>query len=217
MHKEYIQQKGYKIIEMWECNWWELYRTDEPVKSHLRAKFPWKIPLCEEQLLQRIIDGRLLGYVQYDIEVPEHLSDCFSNFHPFFIETFVSGNDIGGLMKESAEEEGIMPQPRRLLISSFILTNGTFRIPLLLLYLKLGLVCKKIHGFVQYTPWKCFANFVQSPVDARRQGDENLNWSVVAETVKLLANSCYGYQIMDRSRHTATNYLTDQKNPQCNL
>ena len=23
--KEYIQQKGYKIIEMWECNWWELY------------------------------------------------------------------------------------------------------------------------------------------------------------------------------------------------
>ena len=28
MRKECIQQKGYKIIEMWECNWWELYRTD---------------------------------------------------------------------------------------------------------------------------------------------------------------------------------------------
>ena len=25
MRKEYIHQKGYKIIEMWECNWWELY------------------------------------------------------------------------------------------------------------------------------------------------------------------------------------------------
>ena len=25
LRKEYIQQKGYKIIEMWEWNWWELY------------------------------------------------------------------------------------------------------------------------------------------------------------------------------------------------
>ena len=32
MRKEYIQQKGYKIIELWECNWWKLYRTDATVK-----------------------------------------------------------------------------------------------------------------------------------------------------------------------------------------
>ena len=48
-------------------------------------------------------------------------------------------------------------------------------------------------------------------MDARRQGDENPNSSVVAETMKLLANSSYGYQIMDRSRHTVTKYLSDEK------
>ena len=48
-------------------------------------------------------------------------------------------------------------------------------------------------------------------MDARRQGDENPNSSVVAETMKLLANNSYGYQIMDRSRHTVTKYLTDEK------
>ena len=48
-------------------------------------------------------------------------------------------------------------------------------------------------------------------MDARRQGDENPNSSVVAETMKLLANSSYGYQILYRSRHTVTNYLTDEK------
>ena len=48
-------------------------------------------------------------------------------------------------------------------------------------------------------------------MDARRQGDENPNSSVVAETLKLLANRSYGYQIMDRSRHTVTKYLTDEK------
>ena len=40
MRKEYIQQKGYKIIEMWECNWWELYRIDATVKKLSSNKFP---------------------------------------------------------------------------------------------------------------------------------------------------------------------------------
>ena len=41
MRKQHIQRKGYKITEMWECNWWELYRTDATVKKHLRANFPY--------------------------------------------------------------------------------------------------------------------------------------------------------------------------------
>ena len=123
----------------------------------------------------------------------------------------MSRDDIGNLMKEYAEKERIMPQPRRMLISSFILSNGTIITPLILFYLKPGSVCIKIHRFVQYTPRKCFNYFVQSAVDARREGDENPNSSVVAETMKLLANSSYGYQILDRSRHTVTKYLTDEK------
>ena len=52
---------------------------------------------------------------------------------------------------------------------------------------------------------------MQSAVDARRQGEENPNSIVVAETMKLLADSSYGYQIMDRCRHNETKYLTDKK------
>ena len=77
--------------------------------------------------------------------------------------------------------------------------------------MQLGLVCKKVYRFVQYTLRKCFGSFVQSAVDARRQRDENPNSSVVAETMKLLASRSYAYQIMDRSRHTVTKYLTDEK------
>ena len=64
---------------------------------------------------------------------------------------------------------------------------------------------------MQYTPMKCFNNIVQSAANARREGDENPNSSVVAETMKLLANSTYGYQIIDRSRHTVTKYLSHEK------
>ena len=54
MRKDYIEQKRYKIIEMWECNWWDLYRTDATVKKHLRANFPYQRPLSEERLMQKI-------------------------------------------------------------------------------------------------------------------------------------------------------------------
>ena len=95
-------------------------------------------------------------------------------------------------MKEYAETEGIMSQPRRMFIPSFHLKNGTIITPLLLYYLHLGLECTKIHQFVQYTHKKCFNRFVQFAVNARRQGDENPNSSVVAPTMKFFANSSYG-------------------------
>ena len=97
-----------------------------------------------------------------------------------------------------------------MLTSSYFLENATFITPLLL-FLDLGLVCKKIFRFFEYIPVKCFNKFVHSAVNAHREGDENPNTSVVAETMKLLANSSYGYQIMDRCRHTVTKYLSDEK------
>ena len=135
----------------------------------------------------------------------------FANFPPKFKIILVGKKDIGDLMETYAEEEGIMSQPRKVLISSFTLQNGTLITPLLLFYLQLGLVVTKTQRFVEYTPRKCFNSFVQAAVDATRTGDENPKSSVVAETMKLLANSSYGYQIMDRSQHTITKYLRDEK------
>ena len=70
---------------------------------------------------------------------------------------------------------------------------------------------QKVYCFVECNPVKCFKKFVQSAVNARREGDENPNSSVVPEIMKLLANSSYGYQIMDRSRHTVTKNMSDEK------
>ena len=160
MRRDYIQQKGYQIVEMWECEWWNLYKTDASVETHLRKNFPYRRSLSEEGFLQGIIHGRLFRYVQCDIEVPDNVLEYFSNFPPMFKNTAVSRDYIGNLMKQYAEKENIMVQPRRMLLSSFTLTNGTIKTPLVLFYLKLGLVCKKIHLFVQYTPRKCFGNFM---------------------------------------------------------
>ena len=155
--------------------------------------------------------GKQFGYVQCDFEVPETLRSKFDNFPPVFRNTLVGKSDIVGLVKNYAEEERLSSQPRKLFISSFTLQNETNNTPLLLCYLQLGLVCTTIHHFVEYTPNKGFKSFVQSALDAKRQGDGNPNWIVVQETMKLLSNSSCGYQIMERSRHTVTKCLIDKK------
>ena len=74
--------------------------------------------------------------------------------------------------------------------------------PILNLYQSRGLQGTKIYQFVEYKLEKSFNNFVQSVVDARREGDKNPHSRVVAETMKLLGNSkllgssSYSYQIM---------------------
>ena len=164
MRRAYISNKGYNVVEMWECEWWKLYKTNSLVMQHLRESFPYKLPLTEEGLLQRIKDGNLFGYLKCDIEVPEHLRENFANFPPIFKNTYVSRDDIGPLMKEYAEKNQYLTQPRRMLISSFHLKNGTLITPPFLFYLQQGLVCTKIYRFVEDTPLSCFNSFVQSAV-----------------------------------------------------
>ena len=207
----YKQEKGFKVIEMWECEWRRLYKTTNIVKQHMRENFPYRHLLARVQLLEEIKEGKLFSYVQCDIEVPKKLRSKFNKFPQIFKISLVNKSDIRNLIKNYAEEQRLLSRPHKKLITSFTLQNGTLITLLLSFYLQLVFVCTKTHRFVEYTSKKCFNSFVQSAVGARRQSDENRNSSVVAETLKLLANRSYGYQIMDRSRHTVTKCLTDEK------
>ena len=100
----------------------------------MRESFPYKRPLREESLLEQIRSGKLFGYVQCDIEVPEELKEKFANFPPIFKKTNVGRHDIGSLMQDYAEKQGLLCQPRKMLISRYFLENGTLIIPLLPFY-----------------------------------------------------------------------------------
>ena len=213
MRKQYNKEKIYNVVEMWECEGWNLYRTTTCVKEHLRESFPNNCPMREERLLEQIRSGKLFGFVQCDIEVPEELKKNFAIFPPTFENTNLGRHGIGLLMKDFVEIKGLLCQPRKMLIPSYSPENGSLITPVLLFYSDLGLVCKKIYRFVEYIPVKCFNKFVLSAVNARREGDKNPNSNVVAETMKMLANSSYGYKFMDRSRHTVTKFLSDGKTP----
>ena len=109
-------------------------------------------------------------------------------------------------MKEFAERHKLLSKQQKIFISSFQLDRGPIITPLFLFYLEKGVILRDVFWFLQYTPCRCFQFFVQN-VDARREGERNKESTVVAETMKLIGNSSYGYQIMGRSRHTTTKYV----------
>ena len=118
MRKQYINEKRYNVVEMWEFEWWNLYKTTTCVNERLSKSFPYKRSLREESLLELIRTGKLFGYVQCDIEVPEEFKKKFANFPPIFKNTNVGRHDIGSLMQEISEKEGLLCQPWKMLISS---------------------------------------------------------------------------------------------------
>ena len=76
-------------------------------------------------------------------------------------------------MKSYAIENDMLKHSQRVLISSFKLENGTDITPLIIFYLELGLKCTSVYRFFSVLSSKIFQLFVQSVVDARREGDQN--------------------------------------------
>ena len=96
----------------------------------------------------------MFGYVLCDIKVPNNLKRRFAHFPSIFKNTLIDSKDIGKLMKQNSDEEGLMSQPQKKLISGFELQHGTLITPMLLFYMELGLVCTKIYRFIEHTPKK---------------------------------------------------------------
>ena len=48
LRREYIREKGYKIEDMWECEWWQNFKTKEKIETHIRFSFIYKRTLSIE-------------------------------------------------------------------------------------------------------------------------------------------------------------------------
>ena len=206
--RENLQRLGYTVVEIWECQWKKWRRENiNGVKDFVNKRYPYQQSLFKDALIEKIKRGDLIGEVDCSLEVPEHSYPYFEDFPANFKNFEVGRDDIGNHMKEFAERHKLLSKPRKLLISSFKLDRGPNITPLLLFYLEKGVILKNVFCFLKYTPRRCFQSFVQNVVDARREGDRNKESTFVAEIMKLIGNSSYGYQIMDRSRHTTTKYV----------
>ena len=98
LRKQYKQEKGYNVIEIYDGDWWKMYKTEKTVKHFLRVSYSYTMPLREERFLEIIKTGNLVDYVHCDIEVLENRRETFANFLPIFKNIDVGRDDIGSFM-----------------------------------------------------------------------------------------------------------------------
>ena len=168
-------------------------------------------PKEKDELIQNVLNDKLLGFFQVDIEVPEQLLDKFSEFSPLFILSEVPEDQIPQHMhaykintgrkkiKNNKKLLGVMKAGKILLYS-----------PLLKWYLNHGLQVTKIHKYISYTPGRPFKWFPEEVSGARRATDQDKNKRQLGDTAKLKGNSFYGKMIENLEKHMNTKFTTDE-------
>ena len=184
----------------------------------------------ENEILQAMLRGELFGMVECDIRVPDqwpshfnHSSmtpyQYFEEMCPLFCTTNVSFDVIGEHMQQHARRFDLSEKPRRLLIGDMKARQILLTTPLLKWYVEHGMEVTKIYQVIEFTPHRCFREFVKEVSDNRRLGDTHPDKSIFSDTSKLHGNSAYGvpswirrssnpkrtYKTWDRSWWRSTN------------
>ena len=139
MNSQYIQQCGYQLVEMWECEWKQMKNQNPDLRHFLRRfrrTLDYKQTMTQEQVLEAVKETTLFGMVECNINVPEDLRSHFEEMTPIFKNTKVCLDDIGEPMKTYAEQNQLMFQPRRSLIGSYHGEKILLATPLLQWYLE---------------------------------------------------------------------------------
>ena len=188
---EYIRSKGYRVVELYECEWRQLKRTNRELQRFIATEVRRTLDKVEvmstERILSEVRNERLFGCVEVDIHVPPHLKEKFTEMCPIFKNTNISREDIGEYMQSYAEENKIMAQPRRSLIGSLKGEKILLATPLLKWYLEHGLKVTKVYQVIEFTPKPCFKPFGDAVSDARRAGDADPSKAIIADTMKLVS------------------------------
>ena len=165
-----MQGKGYTVEIIFEKDWQALVTHQHEIVPYLkqhRTYTHFKKYLNQSQIIQYIQDGRLFGFVECDIEVPDHLKYYFSEMTRIFKNTEVSLKDVGQHMQYYAKEHNIKDIPHRLLIGSYFGKKIGLSTSLLKWYLNHSLVITHIYTVVEYIPNAAFNSFMTQVAQAR--------------------------------------------------
>jgi G:T-mismatch repair DNA endonuclease (very short patch repair protein) len=204
---ERLRSLGYNIREQWECEWRSAKDTDMAVGTFLRehVSMPSRNPtMSAGEILNLVKQGAFFGLVECDVEVPwwdQGLIDYFEEFPPICKNVSIGIDDVGNHMREYAELNGMLKQPRRNLINSFWARKMLITTPLLKWYMENGLVVPRVYQAIEMKPKRCFASIRDEIADHRRRADGDPAYKPTGESWKTLGNSLYGKTATNKLRH----------------
>ena len=169
-------------------------------------------PEEKDEIIQNVLNDKLFGFFEVDIEVPEQKRKLFSEFCPLFVISEVPEDQIPQHMKDYKINTGRkMIKNNKKLLGVMKTEKILLYSPLLKWYLNHGLQVTKIHRYISYTSGRPFKWFPEEVSSARREADNDKNKKQLGDTAKLKGNSFYGKMIENLEKHISTKFTTDEK------
>ena len=169
-------------------------------------------PEEKNEIIQNVLNDKLFGFFEVDIEVPEQQRKRFSEFCPLFVISEVPEDQIPQHMKDYKINTGRkMIKNNKKLLGVMKTEKILIYSPLLKWYLNHGLQVTKIHRYISYISGRPFKWFPEEVSSARREADNDKNKKQLGDTAKLKGNSFYGKMIENLEKHISTKFTTDEK------
>ena len=166
----------------------------------------------KDEIIQTVLNDKLFGFFEVDIEVPEQKRKRFSEFCPLFVISEVPEDQIPQHMKDYKINTGRkMIKNNKKLLGVMKTEKILLYSPLLKWYLNHGLQVTKIHRYISYTSGRPFKWFPEEVSSARRAADNDKNKKQLGDTAKLKGNSFYGKMIENLEKHMNTKFTTNEK------
>ena len=210
--EEVILNAGYRVIEQWECQWNQLKETDPEIKEFVRKLdcLPTKFSTLET-FLNAVLKEKVYGIAEIDIHVPDHLKEHFKELPPIFKNTTVERQHLSAEMQDYAKEFGLMKNGWKCLVASYFGEKIMLSTDYIKWCLEHGLVVTKCYQFLCYKKAQPFKDFLDFVTENRRRGDVDKSLSVIAETSKLIGNSAYDIQLINKSKFQNTLFVDEKK------
>ena len=151
---------------------------------------------------RHVLKGKVFGFVQVDIEVPDGVYDNFSEMPPLFVVQEIPDCDIPEEMKMYKEKTGRKTVKRtKKLLGVMRATKILLYTPVLEWYLQHGLRMTAVHQLIEYEPGMSFSWFPEEMANARCEADKDPLKKQHGNVARSKRNSFYGKMIEDLGRH----------------
>ena len=154
-----------------------------------------------------VLKGKVCGFAQVNIEVPNELYHKFSEMTQLFFVQEIPDCDIPAEMKIYKEKtDRKTGKGTKKLLGAMKVKKILLYTPLIKWYLQHGLRLTVVHQLVEYEPGKPFPWFLEEVANARREADKDPLKKQLGDVAKLKGNSFYGKIIDDVGRHKSTKF-----------
>ena len=137
-----------------------------------------KKPFDQKQIakfLKDVLKGKVFGFAQVEIEVPDELYDKFSEISPLFVVQEIPDRDLPKEMKTYKEKNGRKTlKGTKKLLSIMKAKKILLYTPLIEWYLQHGLRLTAVHQLIEYEPRMRFSWFSEEVTNAWREADKDL-------------------------------------------